>query len=384
VFAVLGLGLAAGVASALPYKDIPALGPLQPFGIIVAIGVLIGAWVMRKYAEKHGGHDDDLRGLTGWVTVCGFIGAHVFDVLAYQPELLSSDPLILLKLWQGISSYGGFLGGAMGFAFYIWWKRLTPGMWADATAVGLLLAFSIGRIGCTLVHDHVGRAADHWLAFDYPRKALADRHILQEFASTEPIIRAWNLGLLELLYLIPVNITVIWLAFRGKARSAGFLAVLVGILYAPVRFFLEFWRLNDSDPRYLGLTFAQWCSIAAFSVAGLVAVKLLRSGKVAPLAQDLDGRPGGRKATFATLAAQGGRKPPKKEEAKVDDKKADDKKADDKKAEAKDDKADDKPDADADSDSDSDSGSSAKPVAKKPGGAGGGGGNKGKSKKKRR
>ena len=49
----------------------------------------------------------------------GFIGAHVFDVLAYQPGRLSEDPLLIFKLWQGISSYGGFIGGVFGFAVYI-------------------------------------------------------------------------------------------------------------------------------------------------------------------------------------------------------------------------------------------------------------------------
>jgi prolipoprotein diacylglyceryltransferase len=134
--------------------------PIQPFGIIVATGVLIGAEVMRRYALKRGVDEDDLRSLTGWVVVTGFLGAHLFDVLAYEHDKLAKDPLILLKVWDGISSYGGFLGGAMGWWFYVWWKRLTPGMWADATVIGLLLGFSIGRIGCTLVHDHIGRATD--------------------------------------------------------------------------------------------------------------------------------------------------------------------------------------------------------------------------------
>jgi phosphatidylglycerol:prolipoprotein diacylglycerol transferase len=321
VLAVLVSASIASAASAsgagLPYYDIPVLKvgplPIQVFGLIVAVGVLIGASVMRRYSDRHGGDDDDLRGLTGWVTVCGFIGAHVFDVLAYQPELLKSDPIILLKLWEGISSYGGFLGGAMGFAFYVWWKRLSPGMWADATAIGLLVAFSIGRIGCTIVHDHIGAPGGGAFGFDYPWKALEARHLDAEFLrlghKPGEVVHAWNLGLMELLYLIPVNITVLWLAFKGKPRSAGFLAVLVGLLYAPVRFFLEFLRLNDSDPRYLGMTFAQWCSITAFAVCGYAAMQLIKRGKPAPLKAELGGRPGGRKATAATIAAQSGRKP---------------------------------------------------------------------------
>jgi len=50
----------------------------------------------------------------------------------------------------------------------------------------------------------------------------------------------WNLGLIELLYLIPVNIVILYLAFRPTKRlPAGFIAVFTGVLYAPFRFFLE-------------------------------------------------------------------------------------------------------------------------------------------------
>jgi phosphatidylglycerol---prolipoprotein diacylglyceryl transferase len=297
VLAAVGLGL--------PYFNIPSLGPIQVFGLIVAIGVLIGASVMRRYAERFGVDDDDLRGLIGWVAVTGFIGAHVFDVVMYQQEALRDDPLILIKLWQGISSYGGFIGGALGYVFYIWWKRLTPGLWADATAVGLLVAFSIGRIACTIVHDHVGRATpvDFPLAFDYPRAALASRGILGEFHSSAPVIQAHNLGFYELLYLIPVNALILWLAFKSKVRNAGYIAATLGVLYAPVRFFMEYLRLNESDPRYWSLTFAQWCSFVAYAVAFYAIFHIRTRGTRAPLKEELDGKVGGRKSTLAAAKA---------------------------------------------------------------------------------
>jgi phosphatidylglycerol:prolipoprotein diacylglycerol transferase len=91
--------------------------PLQPFGIIVAAGVLIGAELMRRYLLRFGVEEDDIRGLTLWVIATGFIGAHVFDVLAYERDRLEEDPLLILKIWDGISSYGGFLGGAAGYFF---------------------------------------------------------------------------------------------------------------------------------------------------------------------------------------------------------------------------------------------------------------------------
>lgn len=263
--------------------------PIQVFGVIVAIGVLIGAGILRRYAEWHGLSDDHIRGLTGWITITGFIGAHIFDVIAYQWDDVVRDPLLLIMLWKGISSYGGFLGGSMGFAFYVWWKRLPPRLMADVGVIGLLPAFSIGRIGCTVVSDHVGAAVDPnaWyapLAMFYPHSAMNGSnvaHLLHSKMLTKEGILAWNLGLVEFLYLVPVNALILYLGFRKKRMPAGLIAVLAGVLYPPVRFFLEFLRPENTDPRYVGFTFAQWCSILTFAVAGYVALRLMKTGQAA-------------------------------------------------------------------------------------------------------
>ncbi|MEO8703537.1 MAG: prolipoprotein diacylglyceryl transferase family protein, partial [Kofleriaceae bacterium] len=281
---------------ALPFFHLGSLDvgiPIQAFGVIVAAGVLIGASLLRRYAEWHGVADEHIRGVTGWITVTGFLGAHWFDVLAYQWDKLMREPLLFLKVWDGISSYGGFIGGAMGFAMYVWWKRLPARLFADIAIVGLLPAFSIGRIGCTVVSDHVGAFVDktQWyaaLAMDYPRNFNLES--VQQMVRQHPpvggedTITLWNLGLIEFLYLVPVNALVLWLAFRSKKRTpAGFVTVLAGVLYAPVRFFLDFLRPTDSDPRLfgLGLTFAQLASILAFGVSVYAAAKILRGGKPA-------------------------------------------------------------------------------------------------------
>ena len=292
----------------IPFFHLGALDvglPIQSFGVIVAVGVLIGAWLLRRYAEWHGISDDHIRGLLGWVTVCGFLGAHEFDMIFYNwakigdatvvvpaswwPKFLGeamypSNWPLPLKIWEGISSYGGFIGGAIGFAIYVWWKRLPVRLFADVTVVGLLPAFSIGRIGCTVVSDHVGAAVDPnaWYAFlamDYPRK-LNIGNLAEHYPNlTGEIIKAWNLGLIEFLYLVPVNLVVLYLAFRPDKRlKAGFLCVLAGMMYAPIRFFLDFLRPEDSDPRHLGLTFAQWASILAFGAAGYVLMKIRQHG----------------------------------------------------------------------------------------------------------
>lgn len=294
---------------ALPFFSLPTLDigiPLQPFGIIVATGVLIGAEILRRYGFRHNIEDDDIRSLTMWVIVTGFLGAHVLDILMYEQDRLAAEgPILLLKMWDGISSYGGFVGGISGLLFWIWWKRMTPGLLCDTATIGLLPAFSIGRIGCTIVHDHIGRATTSSLGVDYPRGELIARGVYDELGGHGTIIRAHNLAMYELAYLIPVNIFVLWLAFQKKRRlPAGLIAAVTGLLYAPVRFFLEYWRLNTSDPRYAGFTFAQWCSIVFVMSAAYGTYWLWKNGTPAPTAEELGKRPGGRKSSLAAMKVE--------------------------------------------------------------------------------
>lgn len=288
--ALLLSGVTTVATTGLPFLSPWSLGPIQGFGIIVAVGVLIGAAILRRYSEWHGVADEHIRGLIGWITICGFIGAHVFDVLMYEWPKLMRDPLLILKLWDGISSYGGLLGGAAGFALYAWWKRLPVRLLADCAMVGFVPAFTIGRIGCTVVSDHVGspvKDPDAWYAFvamNYPRTEITSSfaHLFERQPKTVSHVLAWNLGLLEFLYLVPVTAIVLVLGFRASKRlPAGFVAVLSGVLYAPVRFFLDYMRPEGTDPRIAGLTFAQWVSILVFGVCVYVAAKILRNGKPA-------------------------------------------------------------------------------------------------------
>lgn len=282
----------------IPYIHIPALGPVQPFGVLVAIGVLVGAHLLRKYAEWHGIHDDHIRGITMWVIVTGFIGAHVFDVLAYQWTEFMEDPLLIVKIWAGISSYGGFLGGIMGWTVYIWWKRLPPMLYADTCTIGVLTAFTIGRIGCSIVGDHMGKTSDFFLAQTWPSA-------VSKSGETIAWVTRHNLGIYELMYLILVNAIVLPIAFRkSKRMPAGFVAVLIGATYAPVRFFLDYLRPATTDPRYGSLTFAQWASILIFGAAVVAAIRVLRYGKPAPVGADVVARPDAAKALEEVMASE--------------------------------------------------------------------------------
>lgn len=236
----------------IPYFPPPRLhlfGPftIHLFGVLVATGVLLGARLCYKRAAEAKIPEREIENAIYWVVAMGFIFGHILDIIFYAPDrLITEGPLVLLKVWDGLSSYGGFIGAFAGFMIFRarLGKSVLPH--ADVLIQGLSLGWIFGRLGCTLIQDHPGRHTDFFLAFDSP---FGPRH---------------NLGFYELLLTLFVLFPMgIWL--NKKKLAPGTLSVALSVTYAIPRFFMDFLRETDSslsDIRYVGLTFAQYSCLA--------------------------------------------------------------------------------------------------------------------------
>lgn len=222
---------------------------LKPFGLLVATGVYLGAYATTRYARKRGVQAAAIASFVYWVVGIGFIGGHMLDVLFYSPERLQSDPLSLFKMWDGLSSFGGFIGGAMGALLWRLKHRVSILPYADLVASGLPLGWVFGRAGCAVVHDHPGIASDAWFAVAFPGGGRLD------------------LGLIEMVLTIPL--ALVFLSMQRRAWPWGFFLAVMCVAYAPVRFGLDFLRIDSdvpalelyADRRLAGLTPAQWASL---------------------------------------------------------------------------------------------------------------------------
>src|SRR5262249_10130502 len=112
-------------AAVIPYINfpVPKIGPLEihAFGVLVAIGILLGSQRVQYRGRQLGLSDEVTSSLATWVVVGGFICAHIVAVLAYTPREFLQDPIIIFKVWRGISSFGGFLGALI--AMILWQRR---------------------------------------------------------------------------------------------------------------------------------------------------------------------------------------------------------------------------------------------------------------------
>jgi len=233
----------------------PAHPPsIKPFGTLVALGVYIGAIIATRHAKERGLDLKKMSEYIFWVVGIGFVGGHVFDAIFYHPARVARDPLYLFKLWDGLSSYGGFTGAMIGaFAWRLYRnEKILP--YSECINSAFPLAWVFGRAGCATVHDHPGKLSDAWFAVRWPLG--------------EGYIGRYDLGLIEMVLTIPLAVTFLILWHRRPFRPLGFYTGVMCIAYAPVRFILDFFReqegagLVGGDPRYGGLTPAQWASMA--------------------------------------------------------------------------------------------------------------------------
>lgn len=231
----------------IPYFEVPDLpiggARFHPFGFLVAIGVLFSHHVLSRRAKALGiGPSSVVDLFVVTVFVGGFVGGHMIDTIAYHPEALRADWRELFMLHHGLSSAGGILGAWVTGLLFLWVKRLPVWEWADLCAYAFPAGWFFGRLGCAVVHDHPGRLSN------------------SPFAVAFPAGPRFDLGLLEFA-LVPVLAAVVMGVARRTSRP-GMVSGAFLVAYPLLRFPLDFLRATDlgldSDPRWGGLTPAQW------------------------------------------------------------------------------------------------------------------------------
>ncbi len=241
----------------VPYfelHEIPIGGgrSIAAFGVLVVAGVAAGIRFAHARARKLGVPESEINVAMAWALVAGFVGSHLV-VLLTEPDAFAHGLRSLAEFWNGMSSFGGFFGALAGLAIHFRRRR----EWlveADLLVQALVVGWIFGRLGCTLVHDHVGSLSRFPLAVQFPD---GPRH---------------DLGLYELLYTLLVLLPAV-LVLNRRPRAAGTTIWVIALLYAPARFLGDFLRHTDlpaPDARYLGLTPAQYsCALLAAIGLGL-------------------------------------------------------------------------------------------------------------------
>lgn len=279
--------------------DESKIAPFHPFGVCVAIGFFAFDAAAMRMAVRRGFDRADFRVLSLWVGIFGWSISWVIDALFYHP----GQPLVqrLLAI-QGFSSTGAIVGATVGTLL---WTRLyirkEDGRWrasrraepipalpvSEVILATWPLAFAIGRLGCSLIHDHIGKTVPpgtlgSLFAIGFPRSAEDGVHSV--YGPLHVITGAsdvrYDLGLLDFLVLAPLALgfALTW----KRAVKMGTYTMIASLVYGPTRFVLDFLRPEDGpagEARLGGLTFAQYWSLAVIALG--IALFLRRSQRSA-------------------------------------------------------------------------------------------------------
>ncbi|MDF1535350.1 MAG: prolipoprotein diacylglyceryl transferase [bacterium] len=245
----------------LTLPTITIIGPLKihPFGAFVAVAILLGYQLALRRAKRTALDTQTLADAGLWAVGIGFVISHLFWAILYNHDLVRENPLLLVMVWKGISSYGGFFGGTFGGWLYLKRKGIPPLPYLEAMLFGFVPAWVVARMGCTTAFDHPGRRTGFFLGM----------------ADGAGVVRH-NLGFYEVLWTAVIAITLYTL--RNYRPFRAFHIALVFLLYAPVRFFFDSLRVDDR--LYLGFTPGQYFSVVVTGLGIWLIIKGLRNRRV--------------------------------------------------------------------------------------------------------
>ncbi|UQS83321.1 prolipoprotein diacylglyceryl transferase [Bombilactobacillus thymidiniphilus] len=240
------------------------IGPLtiRWYGVLIAIGAIIGVWVAVKEANRRQIMSEDIIDLVLWGVPFALIGARLYYVI-FQWPFYSQYPSEIIKIWHGgIAIYGGLIAAFIVTAVFTYHRHLPLWLVLDIAAPSVLIGQIVGRWGNFMNQEAYGRITSaHFLhTLHLPNFIIEQMFINGHYRQPTFLYEScWNLlGL------------IIILSLRHKPglfkRGEVFLSYV--LWYSFGRFFVEGMR---TDSLYLGagIRVSQLLSLLLF-VAALV------------------------------------------------------------------------------------------------------------------
>jgi phosphatidylglycerol:prolipoprotein diacylglycerol transferase len=211
------------------------------FGVMVALGLLAGAWLFGRELDARGlGH---ASGIASVAAVAGLAGAK----LLWTAEHLGEAPVFaLLTDRGGLSWFGGLAGGVAAALAVVLARRWPVLPLVAAAAPAVAVGQAVGRVGCFLVGDDYGRPTSLPWGVAFPKglpPTLAPVHPTQIYEAVFLTGLAWAL--------------VRWR--RGGLEDRA-IVVRYCVIAGAFRFLLELVRVNVRVAA--GLSVAQIASLA--------------------------------------------------------------------------------------------------------------------------
>lgn len=230
------------------------------YGLMYLFG-FAGAYLIGSYrAKRIAPWNLDMVGDLLFYGALGVIlGGRIGYILFYDFAHYLEAPLDIFKVWQGgMSFHGGLLGVAL--ATWLFARKTEQSMFAvwDFVAVMAPIGLLTGRIGNFINGELWGKITESpfgMMVYDPTLNAVVAKYPTQ-------LLEAFLEGFVLLLILL-------W--FGRKPRPAGSIAGLFLIGYGSFRFFVEFYRVPDSQ---LGYLYGDWLTMGQVLSTPMIVIGL--------------------------------------------------------------------------------------------------------------
>lgn len=228
----------------------------MPHGVFIALGFLLGSWLMVRQARKRGYDGEAIWTLLTWVLVGSLVGMRVAWLAGHLDTVAS--PLDLVAVWRGgMSLFGGIAGGVVAGVFSARRQGVRALPLIDLAAPWLALGIVIGRFSDLIIGDHLGKPTGLPWGFKYAGTSAPGTP--PEIGTVVHPVALYDL-------MSTLILMVVLVAFLRRERTAGSAAVLFALWYTTGRLAFDFLRV---DPvRALGMTGTQLASVAVILGVG--------------------------------------------------------------------------------------------------------------------
>ncbi len=180
----MGILVEALLVYVVPNVATPEGFPIRGYGVFLLTAIVGGVGLLAYRGKKLWNiPPDTIISLSLWCVICGLIGARLFYVIEYWPEI--SKPELLPTLIGivsisegGLVVYGSIIGGILGAFAFLLKNRLPILATLDLLAPALLLGIAIGRLGCFMNGCCFGGVCDLPWAVVFPPGSPAHSHQL--------------------------------------------------------------------------------------------------------------------------------------------------------------------------------------------------------------
>jgi len=239
------------------------------YGLMFAMAFLSGYLVFTRALKIKRLDAEMLDQLLIYVAVGVIVGARLGHCLFYEPEYYLSNPVEILKIWEGgLASHGAAIGILLAIWLYIRRHKLSFLWLMDRLVIIVPLSGAFIRTGNLFNSEIYGRATDLPWAFLFVRDVVRDPNT----GAILPNVPSHPTQIYEALsYLLIFAGLFIFYRNRKDEIRDGFIFGVFLIALFTARFFIEFIK-NDQVAFESGMTLnmGQWLSVPFIMIGALL------------------------------------------------------------------------------------------------------------------